>query len=499
MYELMTLNEVSHIWLDEVQDLHHGINAFGTLNRPEYSMSLTNAIRDCLKPYPEERPSVQDLLEKIERNRILLHEHLSEEARDDLPPPRWGLAQRLYYRGNEINEMRPGKEPLAPDEGDRDPVDADGFRDPNLSPVRFPQFPDAVLRKRKENNNNKDLGRDDIVRKNDKDRKGKARTHAIWNRWHARENDGVDLRADTMIAGFEEEEDPEYYSGDGDGDGESIDLDYEDGAEEDPIDYSGDGEWSCDPSVSSNADPKEPDQISKVFRRPHISGKKLPGLETNLPLGSKGKGKASRRSQAGPVGEDEHEEDQSPIQNHRLLRKRVNALPPSQNPSLSNTNKRKAPQNPQKDFEQSLQNQTPSNPPKRRRLLRRYRTPSTPTVSPLSSIATNVGSGIGPEEGGHVEQEGEVEDENDDTHRASANDNEDQKDANDGTYREDSPTTANDNEDEDEDDDDTPTPTPPPPPPPPPTPMTRIVKRRRRRVSWGSRCYRAPGRGKGGR
>lgn len=507
MYELMTLRRVDRIWLHEADDLRHGINPIMTLHKPEYSRSLKNAIRECLKPYPEDRPSARELLERIEDYRKRMHKHLSEAAGEDPIEPSPGAGQRLYYRGNEINKMRPGKERLNPDDEEKDPGDADGkFRDPNLSPVRFPQFSDAAFSKKKPKKN-KDLGRNDIVRENEEDAKEQAQLGVVWNRWHARENDGVDLKADAVAKENEEEEDPDDYSGDGDGESAvsdslppNVDSEYEDRMEEDPSDYSGDGEWPSNPSDSSNARSEESHQSPIGNQRRQGGGKRLSKPATHFSSSSKRKRKAPWNEQADFEGD---EEDQSPIQNYRR-HKELNGFLPHQNPpSSSSKGKRKAPENEQPNFEadeddeedqspiqnyrrhknreKPLRPQNPPSssrkrnrnpprnnqadededsirPPKRRRGLKTHPTP--PNASEESSEDPQLG--IGPEEGGRAAQaktEGETE----------------AKDKNNGTYNKN--TTA-----ADEDDDDY-------------TPPVKKPKRRPRRVaSWGSQSYQAPGR-----
>lgn len=443
MYELMTLRRVDRIWLREGEDVHHGINPIMTLQKPEYSRSLKSAIRDCLRPYPEERPSPHELLEKIELYRRSMHKHLYEEEGEDSTEPTPGAGQRLYYQRNEINEMRPGKERLNPDEEEKEPGDADGrFRDPNLPPVKFPPFSDAALSKKKPKKN-KDLGRNNNVRGNEEDTNGQAQSKVIWNRWHARENDGVDLRADTV----------------GEEDEEERDLD----------DYSGDGEWSSIPSDLSNADSEELDQSPKGSQRRHKGGERLPDPATDFSSSSKGKRKASGNEEASSEGDDE-EEDQSPIQNYRRHRERHELLRLQRPLSSSSKGKRKAPQNNQADIEQEEQDDRLARYPKRRRGLKKPPTPpAPPDASEVSSEDKT--SGVGPEEGGQVEQEeteGEVENRDD------------------GTYDDGAATDNNSNNNtiiinEDVDDDDNST-------------TTGPKRRPRRVISWGSQSYQPPGR-----
>lgn len=421
MYELMTLRKVDQIWLYEARDLHDGINKIITLHRPEYSMALENTIRNCLKPYPEERPSAHELLEQIEAKRKRMHEHLSGEAGADPTKPTPGAGQRLYYRGNEINEMRPGKERPNPDEEEEDPSDADGkFRDPKLSPVIFPKFSDAVFSKKKPNKN-KDLGKNDIVRESEGIAKSQAETKAVWNKWHARENDGKDLRAHCVEDEHEEEEDPDDYSGDGDGGGVSSDSlsvdvgsEYGDEVEEDPDDYSGDGEWASNPSDSTNANSGESRQSRK-----RNQGTRPSNPKTNLSSSSKGKRKTPGNEPAGPEQEEEEEdqEDQSPIQNLRRNRERKKLLHLQTNPSPSSKAKRKAPRNNPADVEQEEDDdQSPTLNDKRRRGRKHHPIlPEPPANSEEPSEDEQPGVGL--EAGDQAEQEdteGEVDDKDDD-------------------------------------------------------------------------------------
>lgn len=469
MYELMTLRRVDRIWLREGEDVHHGINPIITLQKPEYSRSLKNVIRDCLKPYPEERPSPHDLLEKIEVYRRRTHKHLSEEAGEDSTEPTPGAGQRLYYRGNEINKMLPGKERLNPDEEEKEPGDADGkFRDPNLSPVKFPQFSDAALLKKKPNKNN-DLGRSDIVREKE-DAKGQAQPKVVWNRWHARENDGVDLRADTVEQEDEEEEDPDDYSGDGDGEFTlsdsllaDIGSEHEDGMEKDPSGKPGDGEWPSNHSDRSNADLEELSRSPKWNQRRH-GGKRLADPPTIISSSSKGKRKAPEKEQADfEREEDEEEEDQSPIQNYRRHRERNERLRLQRPLASSSKRRRNAPRDNHADIEKAEQDDGPRRNPKRRRGLRK---PPTPPAPPDASEETSedMRSGVGPEEGGQAdleETEGEVENGTHDDGAATDDKN------------------NNNNNDEDNNDNS--------------STITEVKRKRRRVISWGAQSYQPPG------
>lgn len=509
MYELMTLRRVDRIWLHEADDLRHGINPFMTLHKPEYSRSLKNAIRECLKPYPDDRPSARELLERIEDYRKRMQKHLSETAGEDAIEASPVAGQRLYYRGNEINKMRPGKERLNPDDEEKDPGDADGkFRDPNLSPVTFPQFSDADLSKKKPKKN-KDLGRDDIVRENEEDAKEQAQLGIIWNRWHARENDGVDLKADAVAKENEEEEDPDDYSGDGDGESAvsdslppNVDSEYEDGMEEDPSDYSGDGEWPSNASDSSNARSEESHQSPKGNQRRQGGGKRLSKPATHFTSSSKRKRKAPWNEQADFEGD---EEEQSPIHKYRRHRELKAFLPHQNNPSPRRKGKRNAPENEQPNLEADeddeedqspIQNYRrhrernkrlrPQNPPSSSRkpkrtpprnnqadedgdsirIPKRRRGPKTHPTPPNASEESSEEpqSGIGPEEGGQAAQdntEGEVEVED--------------IDKNNSTYNDRTAAAA------DDDDEDTP-------------PVKEIKRNPRRVVSWGSQSYQAPSR-----
>ena len=119
MWEILTLN---YFHLPLVYHYDHGIQPDGHImpsittmrgspQRPgkkidrrspdpgEYSEDLRTLIRECLHPNPAERPTAQELFDRIY---LYLDECCAEEGNS-------GQSQnKVYYRGNEINDMKPG-------------------------------------------------------------------------------------------------------------------------------------------------------------------------------------------------------------------------------------------------------------------------------------------------------------------------------------------------------------------------------------------------------
>lgn len=139
MYELLTLHYVnSALYIDET-DPYGGIEGLPEIETdkdPEYSDGLRTLIRQCLRPNPEHRPRIAEMEEIIGRHRQQMAEYLYRIRGEDKTVP--AEHERLYYRGKEIEQMRPGQ--YRPSPGRNLQAPESGFVDPDQTAIRFPQF-----------------------------------------------------------------------------------------------------------------------------------------------------------------------------------------------------------------------------------------------------------------------------------------------------------------------------------------------------------------------
>lgn len=123
MYDLLTLSNWTDLY-DEMQmdnpssRVHvtrlteaeyysggeHIIPEVQTLRKPEYSMSLRELVRDCLRAKIELRPNPATLLERTSRGLNICIAKTRERAGQVSGV----FSDRVYYKGNEINRMEPG-------------------------------------------------------------------------------------------------------------------------------------------------------------------------------------------------------------------------------------------------------------------------------------------------------------------------------------------------------------------------------------------------------
>ena len=153
MFELVTLDRAEH-WFDETR----GLGALGSqvmriANNSVYSHQLIELIVDCMSAEPADRIDVKKLHSQIKRHRNLIaKDYGSREPKNN---------DRLYYKGNEINDMSPGKFiPLAEKIERLDVSEPLDFMDPSLSPVRFPDLAPTAY-------DSEDDGPEQIFRKGD--------------------------------------------------------------------------------------------------------------------------------------------------------------------------------------------------------------------------------------------------------------------------------------------------------------------------------------------
>ena len=140
MFELVTLERAEH-WFDEIRGLAAlGSQVMHKANNSAYSHQLIELIADCMSAEPADRIEVQELHSQIKRHRNLIaKDYGSREAKDN---------DRLYYKGNEINDMSAGEFiPLADKVERPDLSEQLDFVDPSLSPIRFPDLGPAAYQK----------------------------------------------------------------------------------------------------------------------------------------------------------------------------------------------------------------------------------------------------------------------------------------------------------------------------------------------------------------
>ncbi|KAK0509162.1 hypothetical protein JMJ35_008533 [Cladonia borealis] len=153
MFELVTLERADH-WFDETG----GLGALSSqvmlnANNSAYSDQLIELIVGCMNAEPADRIEVEELHAQIKRHRDLIaKDYGSREPRNN---------DRLYYKGNEINDMPAGDFIPLVGKIERpnlaEPLD---FIDPSLSPVRFPDLGPAAY-------DNKEDGPEQVFRKGD--------------------------------------------------------------------------------------------------------------------------------------------------------------------------------------------------------------------------------------------------------------------------------------------------------------------------------------------
>ena len=108
LYMLVTMESSSSInkMIENVTEVEYRINGnhFMTLNQlrsrqcPDYDDELGALVHECLNLNPEKRPTTQELLTRIDS-------HLERNS----APDTYKEAEKLYYKGNEINHMPTGR------------------------------------------------------------------------------------------------------------------------------------------------------------------------------------------------------------------------------------------------------------------------------------------------------------------------------------------------------------------------------------------------------
>lgn len=135
MYDLLTLHHVQRaLHPGEIDEDGEGLDQIRTGKDPEYSHALRHLVRSCLRPNPQDRPSIRDLRQTIESARLAFKQEGSRLRGDNQSVPH--PSERLYYKGKEIEKMSPGR--WVPTNPDRPEGDESGFRDPRYSAMKFP-------------------------------------------------------------------------------------------------------------------------------------------------------------------------------------------------------------------------------------------------------------------------------------------------------------------------------------------------------------------------
>lgn len=135
MYDLLTLHHVQRaLHPGEIDEDGEGLDQIRTDKDPEYSHALRHLVRSCLRPNPQDRPSIRDLRQTIESARLAFKQEGSRLRGDNQSVPH--PSERLYYKGKEIEKMSPGR--WVPTNPDRPEGDESGFRDPRYSAMKFP-------------------------------------------------------------------------------------------------------------------------------------------------------------------------------------------------------------------------------------------------------------------------------------------------------------------------------------------------------------------------
>ena len=155
MFELVTLERAEH-WFDE----NRGLAALGSqvmhkANNSAYSHQLIELIAECMSAEPADRIEIKELHSQTKKHRNLIAKaYGSREAKDP---------DRLYYKGNELKDMSPGEFiPLADKVERPDLSEQLDFRDPSLSPIRFPDLGSAAYEKERD-------GPEQVFRKGNED------------------------------------------------------------------------------------------------------------------------------------------------------------------------------------------------------------------------------------------------------------------------------------------------------------------------------------------
>lgn len=139
MLELLTLYQHAGYMNSPGYHLDNGqIEDIETVRKPEYDKDLRDLIRRCVEPNPLKRIKLQKLRSLIKSSRDGSREYYTLSSKDKRK--RIHAKHRLYYVGNEINNMPPGN--WQPPEGAQSQSSQSEGVDPKF-PVVYPSFPDG--------------------------------------------------------------------------------------------------------------------------------------------------------------------------------------------------------------------------------------------------------------------------------------------------------------------------------------------------------------------
>lgn len=145
MFELITLHPLHHFILPGPSNNNEGISEIQTSRDPEYSIELREHVRKCLRPVPALRPGIPELFRRINlaRKALRRYSHTIYSTENSSPHPE---LERVFYRGNEIDQMKPGTwEPSRTTAAMDSNRPESGFRNPSEGTIRYPRWPPPVL------------------------------------------------------------------------------------------------------------------------------------------------------------------------------------------------------------------------------------------------------------------------------------------------------------------------------------------------------------------
>ena len=145
LYMLMTMESSSMInkMIENVTEVEYKMNGnhfmslkdLKTRQFPDYSDELGVLVHECLNLDPENRPTAQELLTRIDS-------HMESNKEEGL----YDAAEKLYYKGTEINAMEPGRffENRRNDTWWERFNDIQAWTDPDLEPLDPPYRPEHM-------------------------------------------------------------------------------------------------------------------------------------------------------------------------------------------------------------------------------------------------------------------------------------------------------------------------------------------------------------------
>ena len=138
MLELVTLYRHADYMATEEYHVNGQIVDIKTVRKPEYTEELRKLIKQCVAPHPLKRIKLEDLRSRIKSRRHEYRKLYREKSKGQRE--RFRADHRLYYVGNEINDMPTGNwEPKQANGSPRS--ESDGFD--REFPVKYPRFADG--------------------------------------------------------------------------------------------------------------------------------------------------------------------------------------------------------------------------------------------------------------------------------------------------------------------------------------------------------------------